>query len=494
MTDTVTTPSTPSTPPPATVDAPIHEMAFYDEQNDRRAAEADLDRKALDRLGSLPAEDAARAAARIQKKRREREGINDPITVRAYSDELKRDKDGDWEGVRSLREASKDLSFSRLMERGSELLNSGYSSDEAVAIVNSELTQGKPSEQPLTKIGLVREDGTLVNELTDRDGPILGMDENVAFKSPKEAARFVGNYRDALARQQQALLDELQNREVAEQQQAEQAAQEVKRSDEVRAAAEQKAKEAEAARAQLAQREAQLQWEQQATDEEKKLVNVYKSWEDWAARTPEMRDFKALEHTRQHNPARFNEIMKQAQRGKEIQARAIARSKELYEVQQARAMQHAAQYQAQTAAARYQYNKAEDEKFNEALKRELPAFANGKAKAVLREAAREELRSMGLTDEQIRHEYNWGSLRSAPAQMLVAKAAVGRLAKNARVQLAEARAPVPPVLTPGTVRPRGAGDIEKVRGLERQLSAAKGTAALKLGAQLTRARRAAGLI
>jgi hypothetical protein len=106
----------------------------------------------------------------------------------------------------------------------------------------------------------------------------------------------------------------------------------------------------------------------------------------------------------------------------------------------------------------------------------------------------EELRASGLSDEQINHEYKWGNLRSEAAQKLVTKAAIARLAKNARIELAEKRAPVPPVQRPGTVRPRGAGDIENVRALERQLAGAKGMGAMKIAQQLTRAKRAAGML
>jgi hypothetical protein len=501
LTDVIQSPAPPSTPPPATqtIDAPLHEVAFYDEQNERLAAESDPDSKALKALESMPAEDAAKEATKIQRRRRERAGVADPIVERKYAEPLKLDRDDEdatWEGTNTLRQASKDLSFSRLMDRGSALLNAGLSTQDALAVVNAELAQGKPSEQPFTKIGLTREDGSLVNELADH-GPLLGLDENVAFKSPKDAARFVGRFRDEVARQQEALLADLEQREVREQQQAEQAAQEVKRADEAKAAEDKRAQErqqAEATRKQLEQQQAALAWEKTATAEERKLVDVYNSWEQWAAKIPELVSYEALQRTQQTNPARYAEIMKHAQRGKQIQTRAVARSRELYEVRLSRAQQAAAQYQAQATAAREQFNKAEDAKFNEALKRELPAFANGKAKAVLREAAREELRALGLTDEQISYEYDWGSLRSAAGQMLLAKAAVGRLAKNARVEMAEGRAPVPPVLKPGVSRPRGAGDIENVRALERQLASSKGNKSLQIARRLTQARRAAGLV
>jgi hypothetical protein len=483
---------------PVSVDAPLFEKAEFVEANEKIAADADPDRKAWDRLESLPAEEAALEAVKLRRRRREREGFADPpIAERKYPDALKRDKDGDWEGTRSLDEASKDLSFSRLMERGSALLNRGFSSDDAVAIVNNDLQYGKPSETPLTKVALVREDGSVAQEIADCDGPILGLDPSIAIKNPREAAKFVANYRDAVAAQQQALLNEIQQREVAQQQQAEQAPQEARQAEQTRAAKQKRAQEqqqAEAARAQLAQQQAALQWERQATDEEKNLVNVYRSWEQWAQKIPELMDFAALEVTRQTKPARYNEIMKQAQRGKQIQAKAVARSQELFELRQGRALQAAAQQQAQAVAARSQYNEAQDTRFEEALKKELPEFATGDARKALNKAAKEELRSYGMTDQQIGREYDYGQLRSAEAQMMLAKAAVHRLVRENRIAVASKRAPLPPVQTPGTARPRGAGDMERVRDLQGQLANARGRKSLDIAQKLTRARRAAGML
>jgi hypothetical protein len=513
MTNVIQSPApAPSTPPPATqtIDAPLHEVAFYDEQNERLAAESDPDSKALKALESMPAEDAAKEATKIQRRRRERAGVADPIVERKYAEPLKLDRDNEeatWEGTRTLRQAAKDLSFSRLMDRGQVLLNAGATSDQALGIINAELAQGKPSEMPLTKVRLVREDGTIVDELADHHGPIMGMDESIAFKNPKDAARFAGNYRDELARQQQALLDELQGRELREQQQVEQAAQEAKQAEEARAAEQkraQQAKEVEAERAKVAQ----LQWEQQATDEEKKLVSIYKSWEDWAARTPEMTDFQKLENTRINDPARFNKILAEARRGKEIQARVAARARELFEVTQARATQYAAQYQAQAVAARQKYNDAEDAKFEEWLAKDsdLSAFSQGNARTALSRAAKEHLRGCGLNDVQIGEAFNFGSyrdvsgrwvpldLRSEPAQRTLAQAGFQRLVKQNRIDRASKRAPIPPVQGPGVSRPRGAGDMERVRSLQQQLATAKGRKSLELAHEYTRAKRAAGML
>jgi hypothetical protein len=177
-------------------------------------------------------------------------------------------------------------------------------------------------------------------------------------------------------------------------------------------------------------------------------------------------------------------------------------------VQQARAMQHAAQYQAQAVAARQKFNDAEDAKFEEWLAKDsdLSVFSQGNARTALTRAVKEHLRECGLNDVQIGDAYNFGSyrdvsgrwipldVRSEPAQRTLAQAGFQRLVKQNRIDRASKRAPVPPVQRPGTVRPRGAADIEKIRGLERQLSSAKGMAAVKLAQALTREKRAAGML
>jgi hypothetical protein len=75
------------------------------------------------------------------------------------------------------------------------------------------------------------------------------------------------------------------------------------------------------------------------------------------------------------------------------------------------------------------------------------------------------------------------------------------MAKAAAYDLAVARAReaqkagVPPVQRPGVARPRGAGAAENVRALQAQLANAKGgNQSLKIAAQLTRAKRAAGML
>jgi hypothetical protein len=236
-----------------------------------------------------------------------------------------------------------------------------------------------------------------------------------------------------------------------------------------------------------------LRFERQAGDEERQWLDAEKKWNDWASRTPEMMSYEALRRTQQTNPQRWAQIEKQVARHQQFLKAGRARIAEIAEIRQGRALQAAVQHQAQAAAARSQFNDAQDARFEQMVAKELPEFSKGDARRALSKAAKEELRSYGLTDQQISHEYNNGQLRSAEAQLMLAKAAVHRLVRENRIAMASKR-PVPPVLTPGTSRPRGAGDIENVRALQRQLAGAKGRKSLDLAQQLTRAKRAAGLL
>jgi hypothetical protein len=348
----------------------------------------------------------------------------------------------------------------------------------------------RTGESPPSKVLTVDDREGLRPPLRDHDR--IKADQALSLK---DAAREVGNFRRADAAANQQLLADLQQREVQQQEAAESIAQEAKRAEEAKAAEQRRAQEAqqaEAARAQLAQREAQLDWERQASAEEKQLVDAYQTWEQWAQKIPELMSFEALERTRHADPVRYNEIMKHAQRGKQFQAKLIARSKELYELRQGRALLGAVQQHEQATAARSRYNETQDARFEEMVKKD--ELVKSIPREALRKAVRDHLHDMGWTDKQIAHEYNHGSLRDAGTQMTLSHAGALRLIKESRIATASRRASIPPVQAPGVSRPRGAGDIENVRALERQLASAKGNKSLQIARRLTQARRAAGLV
>jgi len=77
--------------------------------------------------------------------------------------------------------------------------------------------------------------------------------------------------------------------------------------------------------------------------------------------------------------------------------------------------------------------------------------------------------------------------------MIIADAVAHEMARESMRDLNAKKAYTPPVSSYAS-RPRGAGDLDQVRSIERQLDGATGQRALKLAQQLTQARRAAGLL
>ena len=102
--------------------------------------------------------------------------------------------------------------------------------------------------------------------------------------------------------------------------------------------------------------------------------------------------------------------------------------------------------QAQTNAARQQFIAAEDDKFGEWLSREMPEYASGAARTRLQNAAHKVLRSTGLSDAQIKQQWDAGYLRPLGFQTTIAMAAAHldqqermRSAKNRSREVANQR-------------------------------------------------------
>jgi len=134
-----------------------------------------------------------------------------------------------------------------------------------------------------------------------------------------------------------------------------------------------------------------------------------------------------------------------------------------------------------------------DEAARAAITADMPEYGSDAAFGRLQKASRKALEKVGLSKADMDQLWANGTLRSVPAQRMIAKLAHAELQAEARKGLNAHRA-VPRVQTPGTYQPRGAGDIDQVRALERQLDGATGQQALKIARQLTQARRAAGLL
>jgi len=103
------------------------------------------------------------------------------------------------------------------------------------------------------------------------------------------------------------------------------------------------------------------------------------------------------------------------------------------------------------------------------------------------------LKSTGLTQEQIDREWAAGRWRASEEQVLLSRLGREQLLREAKQRLNEHKR-VPPVQQPGMYRAAGAGAMDEVRSLERQLDGATGQRALQIARQLTQARREAGLL
>jgi hypothetical protein len=355
---------------------------------------------------------------------------------------------------------------------------------------------------PPQKIGLVKET-TRGRELRD---PLLEhysaadtLDEPL---SPRQAAREIGNFRQELAAQQEALRQEVEGAEARVEQQREQARVE----SEQRAAQEQyDRQQAEAQRQQALQqrqaddaeriRVAQLEWQQQAGAEEKQWLDADQKWNAWAAQIPEMMSHEALAHTQKTNPQRWAQLQQEIARYQAFLKSGRARLAEIGETKQLR--EHAIatrQTQAMQAAYR-QYAESEDGKAHDLIAREIPAYKTEEGRRAIKQASRTMLKNLGLTDQHIKQVWADGApinLRSAPAQAIMAKAAAYDLAVARARDVQNNRAPLPQVQKPGVYRPRGAGDAETVLSLQRQLDNSSGNAALKIATKLQQAKRAAG--
>jgi hypothetical protein len=154
------------------------------------------------------------------------------------------------------------------------------------------------------------------------------------------------------------------------------------------------------------------------------------------------------------------------------------------------------QHQAQVATAqRAAWNEQQDSAFQNALASRHPQFSSDTGRAKLQRLAREYLeKDLGLTQQQIDAEWSRGALRSAGAQMMLADAVAHKAGKASMLELNSKRAPVPPVQRPGTFRPAGAGAMDRIADLERQLDSASGGNQVKLMTKLHQARREAGLV
>jgi hypothetical protein len=348
------------------------------------------------------------------------------------------------------------------------------------------------AEAPPIKVVPVSDAGQFLPPLLD-DQPVSA--EHEGFRNMAEASRAMRNYRDLEDRQRQALADELTQRQEqielqAEQAQAQAAQAQVEQKEVERA---QQAQAAHAAAATRAQQEAAAlqQVRQMSLNEAELAARIQRHEQQVFQRYPEVLDWEAWQHTQKTNPARAAEIQREGERSKA----AVAQFAKLQQDRQVR--EYAiGQYQTQQAAVqREAWSTRQDEAYQREVAKRHPQFTSDEGRTKLQRLAREYLeKDLGLTRAQIDAEWRGGALRSAAAQLMLADAAVLKAGKESMLELNSRRAPVPPVQRPGTFRPAGAGAVDQIADLQRQLDNATGNQSLRIATKLTQARRDAGLL
>jgi len=467
--------------PPQTIPVQMEPPVAPAEQLPDRGEGADV---RLKNIGGEPieaGEDGRGLREEIRRQKRERD---DPVT--------------EWRAD-SMPEAGSHESFGKQIRRASESM---YNARLAATAKEFSKVPGATEESarraaefmadpPPIKVVPVGDNGQPILPLLD-DQPIGEME---SFRNLAEAKRAMANYRDAQDRAAQALADELTTRQEQIERQAEQAqvqaAQAQAEQKEVERA--QQAQAAHAAAAVRAQQEAAAlqQVRQMSLNEAQLAARIQQHEQQIFQRYPEVLDWQAWEHTQKTNPARAAEIQREG-------AKSQAAVAQFAKLQQDRQLREYAigQHQAQVATAqRAAWNTHQDEAFTRELAKRHPQFASDEGRTKMQRLAREYLeKDMGLTKQQIDAEWKGGALRSFAAQVMLADAVAHRAAQESLRDLNSKRAPVPEVQRPGVHRPAGAGAMDRIADLERQLANATGNQSVKLMTKLHQARREAGLV
>jgi hypothetical protein len=138
-----------------------------------------------------------------------------------------------------------------------------------------------------------------------------------------------------------------------------------------------------------------------------------------------------------------------------------------------------------------QWGQQQDSQARAAIAKDLPGYATDEAYARLRSAAPRALAKLGIDQAEANRLWHNGTIRSVPAQRMIAKLAAFELGQDRTAN----RAPVPSVQKPGTARPSGVGDMDAVARTGRMLDDSRSTnQALRRSVDLLNAQRRAGLI
>ncbi len=165
--------------------------------------------------------------------------------------------------------------------------------------------------------------------------------------------------------------------------------------------------------------------------------------------------------------------------------------KKLAAVQQE--MQAAQQRQHEERSAKFaEFAKKEDAAFLEAT----PETQNAEKYEALQKGAVKLLKDIGFSDDELGAGWSGQrdvNIRDHRIQVLIRDAYLYRTQKSkeekTRQSLADKKKPVPSVQRPGTARPAGQAQLNRIKSLEDQLATAKGNASLRIATELMQARR-----
>jgi hypothetical protein len=445
-----------------------------------------------------------RASVGELRKRRERgEGVvfdepgDRPIIERQYDNRIHGDK--------KLQETAKDLSDAHAEELPAvqwaaachgvdpsqvrPLLKdpdwvAGYRPDWTPAEVGHYVRTG---EAPPDKIGAFNEKRGLREPLADHES-ILGRPISDAL-NVRDAGREVSNFRKAAAAHQAQLLAELT---AQEQQQTPAAPDQAVTGQAEPAQQEPPAQQPQADPLQAERLQLQLEREHaRLTAAERHAIGEAEKWTVWAKQNfPELQSAEAVNHAAQTNPARFAQLKQAAEK---ISQNLNGWGQRFMQANQAR-VQHEQQLHAQANAhvrAVYEnFSKQQDELFAKSA----PEMADARQRYELVQATKTTLKNAGFREEELAEAwagYSGVPLRDHRVQQILRKAALYDKMLAGAKNIANNRAPIPPVQKPGTYRPRGADNGADIARLQRELDSATGDKAVRLATRLHQLQRQA---
>ncbi len=239
----------------------------------------------------------------------------------------------------------------------------------------------------------------------------------------------------------------------------------------------------------MQERNSYLQARQGSAAEEQAAGQI-KAWNAALLRQfPEAANKAAIEELARTNPARAQQLAQAARKTAEAVSGWMQRGAAATAHRESGERGLEALQQAHARAAWHQYREIEDAKFHQFA----PELSDPAKAHVMRSGVRTMLNELGFGNDELTRAWNGESgfsVRDHRAQRLIRDAFLWRQAQSKAKQVT--RAPVPPVQRPGTYRP-GAGDVETVQRLQRELEGATGDRAVRLATSLHRARRAAGM-